>query len=180
MPEPGKNILRFKNYNNKEKTPFIVYADLESVLRPTNDLKKPQEYVPAAVGYYVKCSYDDTLSYYKAHRGADCMQWFAEEMAQLAEDMATVFWCPYDINMTPSQEDEFRKATHCHICEEPFGPEDKKVCDHVHLIPENNYRGAAHEGCNINYKDTQIVPIVFHNLSGYDAHFIITDIATRM
>ncbi|CAH1110463.1 unnamed protein product [Psylliodes chrysocephalus] len=71
---------------------------------------------------------------------------FADEMAQLAEDMATVFWCPYDIHMTPSQEDEFQKATHCHICEEPFTTEDKKVRDHFHLIPEHNYRGPAHEG----------------------------------
>ncbi|CAH1115853.1 unnamed protein product [Psylliodes chrysocephalus] len=180
MPEPGKNLLRFKNHKNKEKVPFSVYADLESVLRPTNDLKKPQEHVPAAVGYYLKCSYDDSLSFYRAYRGVDCMQWFADEMAQLAEDMATVFWCPYDIHMTPTQEAEFQKATHCHICEEPFTTEDKKVRDHFHLIPENNYRGPAHEGCNINYKDTHIVPVVFHNLSGYDAHFVITDIATRM
>ncbi|CAH1106760.1 unnamed protein product [Psylliodes chrysocephalus] len=161
MPQQGQNILKFKNFKNKEKTPFIVYSDLESVLKLTNDLKKPQLHVPAAVG-------------------ENCMQWFADEIAQLAEDIATVFWCPYDIDMTADQEAEFRKATHCHICEEPFTAEDKKVRDHFHLIPNNNYRGASHEECNLNYQDTHVVPVVFHNLSGYDAHFIITDIATQM
>nr|WP_253308694.1 hypothetical protein [Rickettsia endosymbiont of Ceutorhynchus assimilis] len=59
MPEIGKNILRFKNYKNKERAPFIVYADLESVLAPTADSKRTQQHIPAAVGYYLKCSYDD-------------------------------------------------------------------------------------------------------------------------
>ncbi|CAH1111573.1 unnamed protein product [Psylliodes chrysocephalus] len=180
MPELGKNILKFKNFKNKEMAPFIVYADLESVLRPTDDSKKSQQHVPAAVGYYLKCSYDDTLSFYKAHRGEDSMQWFADEMAQLAEDMATVFWSPHDINMTWLQKVEYRRATHCHICEQPFTTDDKKVRDHNHLLPNNNFRGAAHEGCNVNYQDSHIVPVLFHNLSGYDAHFIVTDIATKM
>ncbi|CAH0555862.1 unnamed protein product [Brassicogethes aeneus] len=180
MPEQGKNILKFKNHKNKEKAPFIVYADLESVLERTDNPKKPQHHVPAAVGYYMKCSYDDSLSFFRSNRGQNCMQWFADEMNSLAENLSTVFWCPYDINMTFTQERSFRLAKCCHICEQPFTFEDNKVRDHNHLIPENNYRGAAHKGCNINYKDSHVVPVVFHNLSGYDAHFIITDIATRM
>ncbi|CAH1106042.1 unnamed protein product [Psylliodes chrysocephalus] len=180
MPELGKNMLKYKNYKNKEMASFIVYADLESVLRPTNDLQKPQHHVPAAVGYHMKCSYDNSLSSYKSYRGQDCMAWFADEMSSLAEDLVTVFWCPYDIDMTFKQEMSFRKATHCHICEQAFIPEDKKVRDHIHYLSNNNYRGASHEGCNINYKDSHTIPVVFHNLSGYDAHFILTDIATRI
>jgi len=29
--------------------------------------------------------------------------------------------------------------------------------------------------CNLNYKDLYCIPIVFHNLSDYDTHFIIKD-----
>ncbi|XP_044760245.1 uncharacterized protein LOC123317702 [Coccinella septempunctata] len=180
LPEIGNNTLKFKNHKNKEKVPFIIYADLESILKPTNTKNNYQEHKAAAVGYYVKCSYDDSLSFYRSHRGLNCMKWFADEMNQFAGDVDSVFLCPYDIDMTPKQEVEFRKATHCHICEEMFKPEDKKVRDHNHLIPEKNYRGAAHEGCNINYKDSHMIPVVFHNLSGYDANFLIQDIATRM
>jgi len=67
-------------------------------------------------------------------------------------------------------------APHTVMCEKPFTPDDKRVRDHCHLT--GRYRGPAYSNCNLNYKDLHCIPIVFHNLSGYDAHFIIKEIAT--
>ena len=39
------------------------------------------------------------------------------------------------------------------------------------------YRGAAHSICNFRYKISNKIPIVFHNGSGYDYHFIIKQLA---
>ncbi|KAJ8913870.1 hypothetical protein NQ315_005667 [Exocentrus adspersus] len=180
LPNEDQKYLKFKNFKNKEKVPFVVYADLESVLKQVNSGNKYQHHLPAAVGYYVKCSYDPSLSFYRSYRGEDCMSWFAREMNQFAENVENVFLCPFDIKVTPTQETDFNRATHCHICEQPFKPDDVKVRDHNHLIPENNYRGAAHNSCNINYKDGVVVPVIFHNLSGYDANFILENIANDM
>ena len=49
----------------------------------------------------------------------------------------------------------------------------RKVRDHDHLT--GKYRGAAHSICNLNYQNPRFIPIVFHNLSGYDAHLFIKE-----
>jgi hypothetical protein len=72
------------------------------------------------------------------------------------------------------QEEEFKNAKICFICENEFLENDVKCKDHCHLTGE--YRGPSHVGCNINYTDSCYIPIVFHNLSGYDAHFIVKEI----
>ena len=41
------------------------------------------------------------------------------------------------------------------------------------------YRGSAHQVCNLNLKisaDKLKILVVFHNLKGYDSHFIIEKI----
>ena len=38
------------------------------------------------------------------------------------------------------------------------------------------YRGAAHNICNIRYKVPKEIPVVFHNGSTYDYHFIIKEL----
>ena len=39
------------------------------------------------------------------------------------------------------------------------------------------YRGAAHSSCNLQYKILNYIPVVFHNLAGYDAHLFIRELA---
>ena len=39
------------------------------------------------------------------------------------------------------------------------------------------YRGAAHSICNLRYKVPKEIPVVFHNGSKYDYHFIIKQLA---
>ena len=74
--------------------------------------------------------------------------------------------------MTRTDLDEFSRASVCHICEEDICGFDKnKVKDHCHLT--GKYRGAAHQECNLKYKEPSFIPVIFHNLSGYDAHLFI-------
>ena len=63
----------------------------------------------------------------------------------------------------------------CRICRKTFTTSQKRVVDHCHLT--GKVRGAAHEDCNLNFKDARYIPVVFHNFSQYDAHFIIREVA---
>jgi len=48
---------------------------------------------------------------------------------------------------------------------------------HDHLT--DRYIGPAHSNCNLNYKYSHYIPVVFHNLSiSYNAHFVIKEITT--
>ena len=51
----------------------------------------------------------------------------------------------------------------------------KKVRDHCHYT--GKYRGAAHSICNLCYKITKEILVVFHNGSTYDYNFIIKQLA---
>ena len=65
----------------------------------------------------------------------------------------------------------------CYICKKEFNKNDKKqykVRYHCHYT--GKYRGTAHDICNLKYKIPKEIPIVFHNGSAYDYHFIIKEL----
>ena len=65
----------------------------------------------------------------------------------------------------------------CYVCKKEFNNNDKKnykVRDHCHYT--GKYRAAAHNICNLRYKVPKEIPIVFHNGSTYDYHFIIKEL----
>ena len=56
----------------------------------------------------------------------------------------------------------------------------KKVADHDHTFETNNYRGAAHNKCNLQFRINKLtIPVIAHNAMGYDIHFIIQEWAKR-
>ena len=50
-----------------------------------------------------------------------------------------------------------------------------KVRDHCHYTKK--FRGAAHNICNLRWKIRKKIPVVSHNGSAYDLHFIIKQLA---
>lgn len=86
------------------KAPFVVYANFECLLQPTNKPKKPHQHIPYSVGYYFQCAYDIELSYYRDYRGEDCVKWLVRELHNLAEDVETVYQCPTPIDKLSSEQ----------------------------------------------------------------------------
>ena len=46
--------------------------------------------------------------------------------------------------------------------------------DHCHV--RGKYTGSAHTDCNLSYRLTNKIPVIFHNLRGYDSHLIMQEI----
>ena len=63
----------------------------------------------------------------------------------------------------------------CWICNKLFDVSDNKVRDHCHV--SGKYRGATHWSCNVNVKMTKKIPVIFHNLKGYDSHLIFKELS---
>ena len=80
--------------------------------------------------------------------------------------------------LTNEQNIEFITAQECHICFKKFSTKDRKVRDHCHYTAK--YRGAAHSSCNLRYRIPDYIPVVFHNLAGYDPHLFIKELAKHM
>ena len=56
-------------------------------------------------------------------------------------------------------------------CNCSFTAENNKVRDHCHVT--GNYRGASCDKCNLGMKLSRIIPVIFHNLKGYDSHLLL-------
>ena len=66
------------------------------------------------------------------------------------------------------EEERFQLTNICWICNNLFDVSDNKVRDHYRVT--GKYRSAAHWSCNVNFKMTKKVPVIFHNLERYDSH----------
>ena len=177
MPSADKAILEFREFKYKEKVPFVIYADFEAILKKTTKRNALQEHEACSVGYYVKCSYDEKLNRYASYHGSDCTAWFVQELNTIALEVNNILRNKIPMmELTVLEGVMHALAPNCHICEKPLSDKpSERIHDHCHLT--GKYRGAAHNACNLEYQISHTIPVVFHNLTGYDAHFIIENLA---
>ncbi|XP_066600001.1 uncharacterized protein [Prorops nasuta] len=164
--------VSFKNQKNSERVPFVVYADFECLLQKIDHSSNSnsngknsydyQKHVPFSVGYYLKSTRDASLSSYNSHRGANCMKWFICELESIARIVSEKLKTVIPMNTLSDVEiSRHYSEPNCHICGKP-------------------YRGPAHNNCNLNFKDSHDIPVIFHNLSGYDSQFIFEAIVNTL
>ena len=86
--------------------------------------------------------------------------------------------------LTNEKIKSYEKQNVCYICEKKFCYDKTKkseyelyhkVRDHSHYT--GKFRGAAHNICNLRYNALKKIPIVFHNGSTYDYHFVTKKLA---
>ena len=188
IPKEDEKISKYNHGENSLKAPFIIYADLEFILRkeqsrqnnPKNSYtEREAKHKPSGYSWSLICSFDATKNRYNFYRGKDFIQRFCKDVKDLAIEISNY----REQEMMPLIDEEikfYKGQKACHICKKKFcfdkNKESKfklyqKVRDHSHYT--GKFRGAAHSICNLTYKVPKEIPIVFHNGSTYDYHFII-------
>ena len=198
MPAEGLKIY-FKNHHKMLPVPFVIYADFEAITekidtcQPSNQKSYTttyQSHRACGFGYKVVCHYDQSYSKpVEIYRGgkeegkADVIQRFIQKVFEEVRSCQSVMreYFNKPLKMTAENERDFQNSSSCYICGRKYKPEDENengpVRDHCHIT--GKYRGSAHNYCNLKLRiepESIKIPVIFHNLKGYDSHFIMQKI----
>jgi len=132
------------------------------------------------------------------YRGEDSIENFIEKIFREVQSCQEVMKKHFNkpLIMTEENERDFQNSTSCYICGKEYLNKDGKdreqfvyikgkkfkiknhpVRDHCHIT--GKYRGSAHNSCNLQLRldpENLRIPLIFHNLKGYDSHFIMQKI----
>ena len=197
MPKEGE-VIKFKDYANQIKAPVVIYADFEcsNVDKTNTSFDNPCEDPNCKIcerhkKRTVKEANQEANSYcyvivrtdglHKApviYRGENAAKHLLKALDNELEEIYKLFDNPKPLIVTPEILHLKDEASTCWACNKPFTDDDGKVMDHDHITGE--FRGIAHNSCNLKMtvsRKTKI-PVVFHNLRGYDSHLIISALGT--
>ena len=181
----------FNHICKQLKVPFVIYADFESFVQPISTCQPNpeksytlsyQKHEPSGFCYMVKCANDELSKPARVYRGPDVMDNFFKFMMEEEKHICDILSRVEPLKLSSEEKLQFQTATVCHICHKELGSD--KVAYHSH-IPPYLFRGAAHTNCNLQYQFRQgkrspsskfYIPVVFHNLRGYDSHLMMESI----
>ena len=180
LPDEENKMLKFKNFRHQLQVPFIIYADFESLTckidNSTNmeSTEKYQRHEACSFAYKVVCVDPKYSKPPVIYRGVNAVEHFIESVLKEEENILSILSKVEPMSLTPDEEKTFKNAKLCHVCGDRLGADS--VRDHCHIT--GKFRGAAHNGCNLNFKFQKkenkfFIPICFHNLRGYDMHLIV-------
>ena len=188
MPEEYNKTLKYNKGEKSIRLPFIITADLECLLEKMNtchnspeksSATKTNKHTLSGYSLFTHCSFERTKNKLDHYRGKNCMKNFCLALREHATKIIN-YEKKEMIPLTKKEEKKYNKQEVCYICKKGFSTDDSnkkynKVRDHCHY--SGKYRGAAHDICNLRYKIPKEIPVVFHNGSTYDYHFIIKELA---
>ena len=189
MPKEGEKILKFNNFHKQQAVPFTIYADFEAITekiqgcKPDDDKSCTEAYQThedCGYGYKVICCYDDKYSKpIQMYRGENAVYEFMEKTLEEVEYCKGIVKKRFNkpLKMTENDELRFKQMDECHICGNRYTDKGVHVRDHCHIT--GKFKGSAHQECNLRLRITPKsirIPVVFHNLRGYDSHLIMQQI----
>ena len=140
--------------------------------------KKYQEHIPNSIGAKL-VRIDDRFSLTSIiFKGKDCINksitWVLDKQKWIKQIIKQYF--NKRLKMTSEDEQIYNNSRICWICKQELNTD--KVRDHCHIT--GKFRGAARNKCNINLRLPRKLPMIFHNLQGFDGHIIFKELNNFM
>ena len=131
-----------------------------------------QKHITSSIGAKLVCINNKFTLPTKIFTGSNSIKAFIEWVIEQQKYCNKIINKKFNKNLKMTIEDEnnYQNSQDCYICNQKINNKDK-VRYHCHITGE--YKGSAHEQCN---KVPKKIPIVFHNLEGYDSHLIFREL----
>ncbi|XP_050441034.1 uncharacterized protein LOC126845988 [Adelges cooleyi] len=190
MPEAG-SVLKFDAWGKTVRHPFVIYADFEALLiKPDiSDSKSGntnivEEHKLMSYGFFVKAADNILIDILKQYsipltpiwfcgsqtiNSEEVAKRFVEAIVEVATNISALLQTNTPIKFTDTEAQRHAVATCCEICHCSFTQSNQKIADHDHLCGKFNT-------CNLKLRTPNFIPVFFHSLSHYDAHFIVTQL----
>ena len=176
-----RGTIKFKNTFKQIEVPFKIYSDFECNLKSAESYegscsKKYQDHILCSFAYklvYIDNKFSKPIVIYSDE---NVPYKFIEGLLKECEYCKKMMKKHFNKNliMTEKAEENFQLSNTCWIFEKLIEDDDEKVRGHCHIT--RKFRAAAHWICNINLQLTKKVPVIFHNLRGYDSHLIFNEL----
>ena len=91
MPEEDNKILKYNHWEKSMKHLFVIYADLECLLKKMSTFHnnpekssttKEYEHMSSGYSLFTQCSFDATKNKVDCYRGKDCMERFCKNLKE--------------------------------------------------------------------------------------------------
>lgn len=92
LPSEDDKILKFKNYKHQLFNSFVIYYDVECILKECDDGKAYQEHEIFCIGLYVVNRWDEEKSFYKKFYGDNVAERFMLELEEIAHMVEKVIF----------------------------------------------------------------------------------------
>ena len=161
IPSEDTKILEFNKHRKSDKTPSIIYADFESLIKRVDGCKNNFEKSSTTeIGKHIPCEYsmsmmqtfDGIENKHDVYRGEDCLRDFFESLRQHIMKIIN-FEKKKIVPLTKEQKESCEKTKIYYICKNSTNNDRNyhKTKDHCHYTVK--HRGTEHSlKCSLKFK----------------------------
>ena len=139
--------------------------------------KKYHNHISCSFTYKIVCVDDRFSKLIVVFRGENAAYEFIRAILKEYEHCKKVVKKNFNKNLfiTEEEEEQYQSRNTCWICKKLIDHDDEKFRDRYQVT--GRFRGATRWSCNINLQLNKNVPVIFHNLRGYNSHLIFNELS---